>query len=208
MGITSFRGDSRNRNFGHPWRRPERERKDSSGRDQGDHRSRALHCGKFCGIPCVSAFFTALLQVGELSGTIPEQLRLAAACYRKEEEFIAGMKSALSYPVFVLFFSFLVFALILTVILPSFAALFDALDIPLPAVTRAALALGLFLQEKGFIFLLNFSWVQSAVSSGYEVNGEKKYRCVSFPLPFYPETVPYPCDACPVGTFEKRENLV
>lgn len=99
-------------------------------------------------------FFTALLQVGELSGTIPEQLRLAAACYRKEEEFIAGMKSALSYPVFVLFFSFLVFALILTVILPSFAALFDALDIPLPAVTRAALALGLFLQEKGFYFLV------------------------------------------------------
>lgn len=118
-----FPRDSRNRNFRHPWRRPERERKDSSGRDQGDHRSRALHCGKFCGIPCVSAFFTALLQVGELSGTIPEQLRLAAACYRKEEEFIAGMKSALSYPVFVLFFSFLVFALILTVILPSFAAL-------------------------------------------------------------------------------------
>ncbi len=43
--------------------------------------------------------------------------------------------------------------MILTVILPSFAALFDALDIPLPAVTRAALALGLFLQKKGFYFL-------------------------------------------------------
>lgn len=130
----------------------------------------------FAGSRAFPPFFTALLQVGELSGTIPEQLRLAAACYRKEEEFIAGMKSALSYPVFVLFFSFLVFALILTVILPSFAALFDALDIPLPAVTRAALALGLFLQEKGFIFLLNFSWVQSAVSSGYEVNGEKEVQ--------------------------------
>ena len=107
----------------------------------------------FAGSRAFPPFFTALLQVGELSGTIPEQLRLAAACYRKEEEFIAGMKSALSYPVFVLFFSFLVFALILTVILPSFAALFDALDIPLPAVTRAALALGLFLQKKGFYFL-------------------------------------------------------
>lgn len=108
----------------------------------------------FAGSRAFPPFFTALLQVGELSGTIPEQLRLAAACYRKEEEFIAGMKSALSYPVFVLFFSFLVFALILTVILPSFAALFGALDIPLPAVTRAALALGLFLQEKGFYFLV------------------------------------------------------
>ena len=93
----------------------------------------------FAGSRAFPTFFTALLQVGELSGTIPEQLRLAAACYRKEEEFIAGMKSALSYPVFVL--------------LPSFAALFEALDIPLPAVTRAALALGLFLQEKGFYFL-------------------------------------------------------
>lgn len=108
----------------------------------------------FAGSRAFPPFFTALLQVGELSGTIPEQLRLAAACYRKEEEFIAGMKSALSYPVFVLFFSFLVFALILTVILPSFAALFDALDIPLPAVTRAVLALGLFLQEKGVYFLV------------------------------------------------------
>lgn len=69
----------------------------------------------FAGSCAFPPFFTALLLVGELSGTIPEQLRLAAACYRKEEEFIDGMKSALSYPVFVLFFSFLIFALILTV---------------------------------------------------------------------------------------------
>lgn len=55
--------------------------------------------------------------------------------------------------------------------------------------------------------MLNSSWVQSAVSSGYEVNGEKKYRRVSFPLPFYPETVSHPCDACPVGTFESGKTL-
>lgn len=112
--------------------------------------------GSFTKSGAFPPFFTALLQVGELSGTLPEQLQLAAKSFRKEEEFISGMKSALSYPVFVLLFSFLVFALIITVILPSFASLFDVLEIPMPAVTRMALALGIFLQEKGLFLLAVF----------------------------------------------------
>ena len=54
--------------------------KDSSGRDQGDHRSRAFHCGKFCGIPCVSAFFycpfAGRRAVGNDSGTAPPGRRV------------------------------------------------------------------------------------------------------------------------------------
>ncbi len=95
------------------------------------------------------AFFTALIRVGEISGTLPEQLQLASDCYQKEEEFIARLKTALFYPAFVLLFACVVFTLILTVILPSFAMLFEALAIPLPVMTRLALAFGGFLQRYG-----------------------------------------------------------
>ena len=99
-------------------------------------------------------FFCAMLGVGELSGTLPEELRLLAAHYERERKFRKKITAALSYPLFVLLFACCVFLLILIVVLPSFSLLFQTLSVPLPAVTAAALSLGLFLQKYGLFLLL------------------------------------------------------
>lgn len=116
-------------------------------------------------------FFCAMLSVGELSGTLPDELRLLAAHYERERKFRKKITAALSYPLFVLFFACCVFLLILTVVLPSFSLLFQTLSIPLPAVTAAALSFGLFLQDYG-LFLLLF-WLLAILALSLYAHTEK-----------------------------------
>lgn len=95
------------------------------------------------------AFFLAMLAIGERSGTLPEELLSLSDYYEKEQKFLHDLRGALSYPLFILFFSLLVCAVILTIVLPAFAALFEAIGAPLPFPAKAALSLGLFLKEMG-----------------------------------------------------------
>lgn len=101
-------------------------------------------------------FLCAMIDIGEMSGTLPEQLRHAALHYERERLFRKKFTAALAYPLFVLLFALTIFLLILTVILPSFSLLFHSMGIPLPAVTRAALTLGNFLRNYGPYLLLIF----------------------------------------------------
>ena len=115
-------------------------------------------------------FFCTLLKVGELSGTLPEQLEISAAYYKKEGEFFSRLKTALAYPGGILFFALSVCIVILSFVLPSFALLFNALEIPVPPVMEAALGAGLFFRERGvlllsgtvLLFLLFFRWSRTA----------------------------------------------
>ncbi|MDY6084912.1 MAG: type II secretion system F family protein [Dialister sp.] len=102
-------------------------------------------------------FFTAMLHVGEVSGTMPEQLARLSSFYKKEEYLISRFTLSLAYPAFVLLFALTLSILILTFILPSFSMLFTALNIPFPPATAAALSAGLFLKTYGaslLVFLL------------------------------------------------------
>lgn len=98
---------------------------------------------------CFPPFFLSLLQIGELSGTLPEELRMLSSYYEKEDLFFRKLKSTLAYPAFVTLFALAIFLLILTFILPSFALLFEALSLELPLPARLALALSLWLKDLG-----------------------------------------------------------
>lgn len=99
-------------------------------------------------------FFLSMITVGERSGTLPEQLARLSVYYEKAAAMRRQWLAALAYPVFILCFACAVFLLLLMVILPSFSLLFDALHLPLPALTRGALSLGLFLRVYGLLLLL------------------------------------------------------
>lgn len=101
-------------------------------------------------------FYLAMVEVGELSGTLPDQLRTMAAYYRQEAAFMESLGKAAAYPLFVLSFSFMVLLLILTAVLPSFASLFHSLGVPLPALVRGALWVGEGLRRYGLFFLTGF----------------------------------------------------
>lgn len=94
-------------------------------------------------------FFLALLSVGEMSGTLTEELARLSAYYEKEADFRQKMLAAAAYPLCICGFVAALFILILTVILPSFSLLFQSLSIPLPPATKTALRLGQFLSEHG-----------------------------------------------------------
>lgn len=95
-------------------------------------------------------FFISMVQVGELTGTLPRELMRLSAYYEKEEAFVQKIRTALAYPLFVLSFALAVLVVILTYILPSFEMLFHTLQIELPTGARWALQVGLFLRQWGW----------------------------------------------------------
>ncbi len=113
--------------------------------------------------------FISLLQVGEMTGTLPQELLRGATYYKKEEAFLRKIRNTLAYPLFILAFSLVVLVVILTFILPSFQLLFQTLQIDLPFGAELALSVGLFLKQWGLeigIFLCvlilgGWAWLQT-----------------------------------------------
>ena len=98
-------------------------------------------------------FFLALTAVGEMSGTLPRELLRLSEYYQKEADLRRRLMGAAAYPLFICLFIIGLFFAILTVILPSFALLFDTLSVPMPPVTASMLALGLWLRLHGITML-------------------------------------------------------
>lgn len=105
------------------------------------------------------SFFISLLEVGEMTGTLPSALTHIALYYEKEDLFRRRLSRALAYPLFVLAFALVLLLVILLFILPSFAMLFETLGITLPLAAQAGLALGLFLRQWGLLLGLGVSAV-------------------------------------------------
>ena len=97
------------------------------------------------------SFFISLLEVGEMTGTLPSTLTHIALYYEKEDLFRRRLSRSLAYPLFVLAFALVLLLVILLFILPSFAMLFETLGITLPLLASAGLALGLFLRHWGML---------------------------------------------------------
>ena len=119
--------------------------------ESGHSLSESFSAGGWC-----PSFFISLLEVGEMTGTLPSALRRIALYYEKEDLFRRRLARSLAYPLFVLAFALVLFLVILLFILPSFAMLFETLGITLPLAARLGLALGLFLKSWGWLLLLLF----------------------------------------------------
>lgn len=114
--------------------------------ESGHSLSESFAAGGWC-----PSFFISLLEVGEMTGTLPSALECIALYYEKEDLFRRRLSRALAYPFLVLAFALVLLLVILLFILPSFAMLFETLGIALPIVARAGLALGLFLRSWGLL---------------------------------------------------------
>lgn len=130
--------------------------------------------------------FTAFLHIGEQSGTLPEQLARLAMQDEKEDHLRRKIRTSLSYPLLVITFSLLLFLLVLTIIIPSFATLFHSLSIPLPMLMKIALVFGTHLQDHWqawifFLFVIIFS-LRSFIRSSL---GKKWMESLLFRFSFY-----------------------
>ncbi|HEY6736144.1 MAG TPA: type II secretion system F family protein, partial [Candidatus Saccharimonadia bacterium] len=88
-----------------------------------------------------------LTRIGEESGNLPENLRLAAQQEEKQRLFRAKIRTAMMYPSFVMGTTLVVGFGISWFLLPRLAQTFTSLGVKLPLVSRLILGFGTFLQH-------------------------------------------------------------
>ncbi|MBP6926607.1 MAG: type II secretion system F family protein [Candidatus Pacebacteria bacterium] len=91
----------------------------------------------------------ALIRVGEESGKLSDNLNVIAIQENKNTIFRSKIRSAMLYPVFVIGMSMIVGVGIAWFILPKLSVVFAQLRVPLPAITKALVGFGTFMNEYG-----------------------------------------------------------
>ncbi len=95
--------------------------------------------------------FTSLTEAGEESGKLDTMLDRVASYNEKIEAIKSKVKSAMTYPLIVLFIALLVTVLLLLFVIPQFEALFEGFGADLPTLTQMVVNLSEWMQEKWYI---------------------------------------------------------
>lgn len=98
----------------------------------------------------------SLIQIGEESGRLVENLKVIALQQKKDRVFRSKIYSAMMYPVFVLILSIIIGLGIAWFILPKLATVFSSLNVKLPLITKILINTGTFLGAYGNIAVPSF----------------------------------------------------
>lgn len=98
----------------------------------------------------VSSQTLALTQLGEQSGKLVQNLKVAAKQEEKQRVFRTKVRSALIYPSFVMSLTVVIGLGVAWFLLPKLADTFSQLRVELPAISKIFIGFGLFLKEHGF----------------------------------------------------------
>jgi type II secretory pathway component PulF len=97
--------------------------------------------------------FGNMIRAGEASGAMIEILRRLVEHYERNENMTSKIKSAMTYPIIVLFLGVLTVIFTMVKVLPQFKKIFDSMGAALPLPTRILMGTSDFLMKYG-IFLL------------------------------------------------------
>ena len=102
---------------------------------------------------CFDELICNLVEAGELSGNL-DQMLIRIAIYKERSEYLKKkIKKAMYYPITVLVISFIVTAVLLLKVVPTFKDLFSGFGAELPAFTLLVLGISESLQEHGLTIL-------------------------------------------------------
>lgn len=103
-----------------------------------------------------SNLFVGLVRAGEIGGVLDETLNRLSVFLEENERLRRKVKSAMTYPVLVLFFATAVVIGLVTFILPQFVQVFKELGISeeLPAPTRLLIQVSNFLTTKWYMVII------------------------------------------------------
>lgn len=125
-----------------------------------------------------------MVAAGEASGSLDNAMERMSIQFEKTAKNQGLMKKAMIYPIIVSMVALGVIAVMLMVVIPSYAEMFETLDASLPAITVAVLALSTFLQKNWLaIFLIVVLAV--LLIKGYLVteNGKHVWAEIQFRIP-------------------------
>lgn len=103
-----------------------------------------------------SPHVSSLIDIGEKSGRLIENLKIIAEEQKKERSLRSKLRSASMYPMFVLSVTLIVGISIAWFILPKLSLVFGQLDVKLPIITEYLIKLGELLQKYGLYIIPSF----------------------------------------------------
>lgn len=117
-----------------------------------------------------SKIYCQSIKVGEMTGNLEAVLREMADYVEREAKSARGIRNAMKYPVTVVIVGILVLIVLVTFVLPSFMSLYRSMNVELPAITRAMLAVLDWFSGNGLYILaglclagiLAYAWTRTA----------------------------------------------
>jgi len=98
--------------------------------------------------------YVSLVRAGEAGGSLEETLRRLADYLERAQQLRGSIINALIYPAFLLVGVLGSLVLLLAYVVPQFVPIFQDMQVPIPWITRAVLALGNLMQSWWWLILL------------------------------------------------------
>ncbi|MEM7218504.1 MAG: type II secretion system F family protein [Pseudomonadota bacterium] len=124
------------------------------------------------GMPFFGKEITSIVRVGSASGQLAEACQEIAQHLEWRARVGRDIRSALTYPIFVLVAIAGLVVVLLTIVVPQFASVFDGLHLTLPLPTRIVLALGEFFQKYWWLVLVALALLLIGARELYRRVGE------------------------------------
>jgi type II secretory pathway component PulF len=106
-----------------------------------------------------SPLYCSMVRAGESSGALPDVLERLTYIIEHENKVKQDIKAALQYPIIVICFLFVAFLVLLTFVIPKFAAIFVNAGVELPLPTQICISLYNFLDNYWYILLAGLAGV-------------------------------------------------
>ncbi|PKN65411.1 MAG: type II secretion system F family protein, partial [Deltaproteobacteria bacterium HGW-Deltaproteobacteria-12] len=100
-----------------------------------------------------SNLYCSMVRAGEMSGSVPAVLDRLIYIIEHEAKIKADIKSALQYPIMVLIALGIAFFVLLTFVIPQFAAMFSKTGLELPLPTKIAILMNVYLKNYWYVML-------------------------------------------------------
>ena len=120
--------------------------------------------------------FVETIAAGEQSGNLDKAFQTVHEHFDKQAKMAAKVRSAMAYPLFVLFIAVAVVAVLMIKLVPTFTAIFDSMGGELPGVTKALIAISNFFIHYWMILVA----IIAAVVIFYKVYGNTEEGRMNF----------------------------
>ena len=101
--------------------------------------------------------FVETIAAGEQSGNLSKAFQTVHEHFDKQAKMAAKVRSAMAYPMFVLFIAVVVVIVLMVKVVPTFMEIFDSLDTELPGITLALIAISNFFSRYWMLLLAIFA---------------------------------------------------
>lgn len=101
----------------------------------------------------VAEHYLALIRIGEMSGSLPENLDTIVTQIDRDRDFQNKLRSASLYPSLIGILLFIVVIVLITFVFPKITGVYDSLNIELPTITKVMMAIGDFFSENAAWFI-------------------------------------------------------